>query len=481
MQLGFRGFRALLLAVLLLSAGVATSQPSGLALSGSFAAVTDAGGGVPPDPQGAAGPDHLLTMTNTRFLAQRKDGSSAASWTPAQFWASVSQNDLLFDPRVMYDPLSARWVAIMATAGVTAEPAVLLALSDGTDPTQGWTFRRIPSDPSGENAAEFPLLGGNGRWICLTANLISLSTGESGGVAVWAVEKAPLLSAGTLTVSRFVLPDALSPVAPVATFDPDQPDEFLLEQWSENNAGHGQLELSRVTDVGGIAKLKTVTTISAATAWTAHPNPFDALPQAGTPRRVTAAQDDVASACLRNGMIWAAQTATIPAAGPVPEHSVVQWWRVSTAGALSGFGRIGDASGRDWLAYPSVAVNARDQVVIGYSLFSPDAFPSAGYSWRRSAGCDGQLSEIHTLQPGLGSYVRPDSTGLNRWGDLSETVVDPRDDLSLWTIQEYSAAPFEGASRWGTWWGGFSPASGREGACIAAAPGQDPAAARRRF
>ncbi len=444
--------------------------------------MTDDGGGVPPDPQGAAGPDHLLTMTNTRFAVQRKNGAFAKTWSPAQFWASVSRNDLLFDPRVMYDSLSNRWIAVMATEGVTAEPALLLAISDGTDPTQGWTFYRIPADPRGDDAAEFPLLGGNGRWICLTANLISLSTGESGGVAVWAIEKAPLLSAGTVALSRFVLPDAVSPVAPVATLDADEADEFLLEQWSENNAGHGQLELSRVTDVGGIVKLKTVATISAPSSWVAHPNPFDALPQKGTTRRITASQDDVASACLRNGTIWAAQTATIPAAGSVPEHSVVQWWRVTTAGALSGFGRIGDASGQTWLAYPSVAVNARNQVVVGYSIFSPQAYPSAGYSIRTAGGCDGQLARIHTLETGLGVYVKPDSGGLNRWGDLSETVVDPQDDLSIWTIQEYAAAPLQGASRWGTWWGGFSPAgSGREDACIAPAPEQTPAELRTRI
>lgn len=121
--------------------------------------MTDDGGGVPPDPQGAAGPDHLLTMTNTRFAVQSRNGAFAKTWSPAQFWASVSQNDLLFDPRVMYDSLSNRWIAVMATEGVTAEPALLLAISDGTDPTQGWTFYRIPADPRGDDAAEFPLLG----------------------------------------------------------------------------------------------------------------------------------------------------------------------------------------------------------------------------------------------------------------------------------------------------------------------------------
>ncbi|MGH9442397.1 MAG: hypothetical protein ACRD16_08975 [Thermoanaerobaculia bacterium] len=487
MQPRYSGFSALLPAALLLVlvSPPARAQPSGLAPSAGFAAVTDNGGGVPPDPQGAAGPDHLLTMTNTRFAAQLKNGTVVQIWTPAQFWASVSQKDLLFDPRVMYDSLSNRWYAVMATAGATAEPAILLAVSNGADPTQGWTFQSIPADPHGGAAAEFPLLGASSRWICVTSNLISAS-GESGGIAVWAIEKEALLS-GTLSVSRFVLPDALSPVAPVVTFDSDQPDELLVEQWSENNAGKGQLELLRVTDVSGVVSLRTVGTVSAPATWIAHPNPFDMLPQSGTPRRITASQDDVASACLRHGVIWAAQTATIPEkTGPsqatVPIHSVVQWWRMTAEGALLGFGRIEDASGQTWLAYPSVAVNARDQVVIGYSIFSPEIFASAGYSLRRSGGCDADLSRIHTLQPGLGVYVKPDSTGLNRWGDLSETVVDPGDDLSIWTIQEYAAAPFEGASRWGTWWGGFAPAaSGHEGACVSPVETGPPAPVRTRI
>ena len=28
---------------------------------------------------------------------------------------------------------------------------------------------------------------------------------------------------------------------------------------------------------------------------------------------------------------------------------------------------------------------------------------------------------------------------LNRWGDFSQTVVDPEDDQTIWTFQEYAA------------------------------------------
>ena len=47
----------------------------------------------------------------------------------------------------------------------------------------------------------------------------------------------------------------------------------------------------------------------------------------------------------------------------------------------------------------------------------------------------------------------------NRWGDFSATVIDPTDDVTFWTLQEYAQTPdpITGASRWGTWWGTFHP------------------------
>jgi hypothetical protein len=149
---------------------------------------------------------------------------------------------------------------------------------------------------------------------------------------------------------------------------------------------------------------------------------------------------------------------------------------MTTSGTLSAFGRIEDRAGATWLAYPSIAVNARDQVLIGYSIFSANVFPSAGYSLRLAAGCDGSLADVHTLHGGEAPYVRTDASGLNRWGDLTETAVDPSDDLSMWTIQEYAAPQQLGASRWGTWWGGVSPAPAtRAGACVSPIEAKPPA------
>jgi hypothetical protein len=65
------------------------------------------------------------------------------------------------------------------------------------------------------------------------------------------------------------------------------------------------------------------------------------------------------------------------------------------------------------------------------------------------------LGTSENLQPGEDSYVKDYGQGSVRWGDYSATVVDPSDDLTFWTLQEYAETDVgSGPSddRWGTWW-----------------------------
>ena len=460
-----RGVVAVLLAATGVMALTREAAASGLPLSSSFSGAVDEGGGVPPDLQGAAGPDHLLVMLNTVFLAQSKtDGSVLRRWTPADFWTSVAGGDLLFDPRVGYDALAGRWIAVIATEGVTAPPAVLLALSDGSDPTAGWSYRKLAV--GGSDYAEFPLLGWNGRWIVVTSNLVSTSTGYLSGSAIWAIDAESLL-AGNPAITRWSLDAPGSPIAPAVTLDAGQDDELLLQQASGNDNGHGRVRLFRVTDGGAGPSLSAAKTITAPLTWSDLPNPLESLPQPGSTRKIVSDQDEFASACFRNGLLWAVQTVTVPATASAPLHTEIQWWRIRPDGGLDGFGRIGDSSGSTWLGFPSIAVNGSDQAVIGYSVFSKNMFASAGYS---ASGCGGDaaLAGIHLLKSGEAPYERLDGAGHNRWGDLSQTVADPDGD-GIWTLQEYAASPVDGQSRWGTWWGGFAPAApeSRAGVCVA--------------
>ncbi|HET7451429.1 MAG TPA: hypothetical protein VFL12_01690, partial [Thermoanaerobaculia bacterium] len=343
--------RTILLALAASIAGaVAAGGTSGPSPSVAFSGPVDPGGGVPPDVQGAAGPDHLLAMLNTTFVAQRKsDGAVVRTWSPAEFWSPVSGGDRLFDPRVLWDSGAERWVAVIATEGVAAAPAILLAVSETSDPTAGWTFRKLPV--GGQAYAEFPLLGSNARWIVVTSNLVSGTTGYLAGTAIWAIDKAALL-AGSPGATRFTLDSPGSPIAPAVTFDPDAPDELLLQQADGNDIGHGRIRLFRISDAGAGPALAAPVLLSVGETWGDLPSPLESLPQADTTRHIVSDQDEFSSVCVRHGKIWAVQTATLPASAGTPAHTVVQWWRIGEDGKVEGFGRIGDPAGKTWLGFP---------------------------------------------------------------------------------------------------------------------------------
>jgi hypothetical protein len=70
------------------------------------------------------------------------------------------------------------------------------------------------------------------------------------------------------------------------------------------------------------------------------------------------------------------------------------------------------------------------------------------------------MREARVYKPGEGHFNLAYSGGVNRWGDYSHTVVDPSDDTTLWTIQEYARAQVgtgAGSGRWGTWWAAVNP------------------------
>ena len=134
---------------------------------------------------------------------------------------------------------------------------------------------------------------------------------------------------------------------------------------------------------------------------------------------------------------------------------------LDTTGAFVEGGRIVDPRANPWngghsYAFGSIAVNARNDALVGFSEFESDDFADAGYAFRSGTDPPGTMGAPVTLKDGEGPYVKRREGDRNRWGDYSATQVDPSDDLTLWTIQEYARVPVgkgDESGRWGTWWG----------------------------
>src|SRR5262249_7724133 len=121
------------------------------------------------------------------------------------------------------------------------------------------------------------------------------------------------------------------------------------------------------------------------------------------------------------------------------------------------------SNGGKWYAYPSISVNANDDALLGFTQFSSAQFPTAAYALRPHTNAAGIFNDVAVSQSGVGFYFKTFGGGRNRWGDYSAAQVDPSDDASLWTLQEFSKAQSggtgDGHSFWNTWWVKIVPAA----------------------
>ena len=200
------------------------------------------------------------------------------------------------------------------------------------------------------------------------------------------------------------------------------------------------------------------TFINAAATWDDNEpsNGADFAPQLGLSRKVQNNDSGVGNAVYRNGHIWLAQTIFLPAGGS-PTHSAIQWWQLHPTTGVVQRGRIEDTTASLFYAFPSIAVNRFNDVLIGFSRFSSGQYVGANYAFHDAvADLRNMTRPERAFKNGEDSYFKTDGS-FNRWGDYSMTVVDPANDSDFWTVQEYSrphdgASLTDGSGRWGAWW-----------------------------
>jgi hypothetical protein len=103
-------------------------------------------------------------------------------------------------------------------------------------------------------------------------------------------------------------------------------------------------------------------------------------------------------------------------------------------GNILQFGRIDDPSNQFFYAYPTIGVNADNDALLGFSEFSASIYASGAYAFRYGTDPTNTMRAVTTLKTGLAPYYKDFNTGDNRWGDYSATVVDPVNDIDMWTL-----------------------------------------------
>lgn len=430
--------------------------------SQSFQALPDNDTKIPPDTHGAAGPNHLMTVLNSQVRVQTKAGNTLSTVSLSSFWASVNPSNDVFDPKVLYDPYANRWMFTACATRRSPNSGVLIGVSQTSDPTGNWFLFNARADATGIDWADYPSMGFNKDWIVVSVNMFAVSNDLGNGTRTFVFRKNSLYN-GTFNAGVFPRNGSEGfTIVPAITHSNTQPTVYLLSDW---NGFSGLLRLYTITgSVGSEVYTATQTFPQAPGLSWQSGSPQNFAPQLGGSVGIMTNDSRMQNVVFRNDSLWATHTVFTPTSG-TPTSSLVQWWQINPSnGSTTQVARIQE-SGR-FFAYPSIAVNQNSDVLIGYSSFSANQFAAASYSFRAAADPLGTMRDSVALKAGEGCYYKTFGGGRNRWGDYSGTVVDPSNDTSFWTIQEYAAQSSpagqcsDGSGRWGTWWGKIDPPGG---------------------
>lgn len=435
-----------------------TNNQTSFAPITNFNAIDDVGSTIPPDVGGQIGPNHVMTTLNgTGVRIQNRAGGVISTVTLNAFFASVGAPNT-FDPKVMYDPYNGRWIVVACGNAQSASSAVLVGVSATNDPTGTWKLYSLDADAANVNWFDYPSIGFTKDWVVITGNMFTVAANGFSTGRLYAYKKSDLYAAvASPAVTSINGPGAM---CPAITYDNSISTMYVLVTGNGNSGGNGFIGVSTLTGAVGSEVLSATTFISTPNPW-ANGAAANFAPQSGTANKVACNDTRMQKVIYRNGSIWGTHTIFLPAAGAT--RSSVQWWQLSTASAVLQRGRIDDATGANFYAFPSIDVNKNNDAMIGCSKFSGTTFPSACYALRMASDSVNTFQADFVYKAGLANYFKTFSGTTNRWGDYTSVCVDPVDDMNFWTVQEYARA----GNLWGTWWAGVCTPPPTPGAIFA--------------
>jgi subtilisin-like proprotein convertase family protein len=411
------------------------------------------GGNVPPDPELAVGPNHIIAVVNVAFEIYDKSGNSLAGPTTfASFMSSNTNCTGVFDPNALYDERADRFIL-----GIDAEGTdYCIAVSQTGNPTGSWNIYSFTTG-SASLFFDYPHVGVGNDAIYMGANIFSNTTSSFVDSRVWAFNKAAMYS-GT----------AASSVMKNLGANDDTPQPLNLHGWNqgtwpttgphyiftETNYDGANHTVWAWTDPFGANTISAVGSINLNTATGVTAGMPVNTPQLGG-RTLQANDFRPQDFEYRNGYAWTSSTiACNPGSGTV---NCVRWAQinlstmtVANAGVYS--------SNSEYRTFADLAVNHCNDMAVGYTKSSSSMYPAVFVTGRQSTDAAGTLQAEVQLKAGEIAYTSFETTAPRRWGDYTEMTIDPN-GLTFWYLGEYSKNTGTTQGRWGTYIGSYSYSS----------------------
>jgi hypothetical protein len=417
---------------------------------------------IPPDPDGAVGPNHYVEMVNSSYSVYDKSGTRLVGPVHInQLWSNLPgrcQVDNDGDPIVVYDNLADRWVlSQFAVNGGNGPFAQCIAVSTTADPTG--TYNVYEFDQTTFN--DYPKLGVWPDAYYMTTNQFGGTGGTFSGAGAYAFERAAML---TGQPARVVFFDLSTVNSNFGNMLPSHLDGQPPAVGSPNYFAEVDSQIDSPTlgaDAMRIWKFHV--------DWTNPSNSTFGL--SGNPNFTVPVPMWTAGQCIEGQGTCVPQEASpyqLDSLGDhlmfrlvyrnfgdhealLINHSVIadvrlgiRWYEVRNLSTTPTIFQSGTFAPVDtlWRWMGSIAFDHFGDIAVGYSTSSANSFPSIAYAGRLAGDPLGQLSQGETqLWAGLG----PENVGffappVGRWGDYTDLTVDPTDGCTFWYVNEYFAS-----------------------------------------
>ena len=452
------------------SVSSSTSQPAFsnfLAIWGSYANVSGRESPyTPPDNCGDVGFTQVIATANTRMKVFTKPtvtgtpsttptGSSTTTLSAVlnlnlnSFFANSSLGiSGISDPHVRFDRLSGRWFIVAIDVNHSTNNYCCVAVSNGEHLTSSsnftiFYFKVSQTGGSSMDFFDYPTLGVDNKSLYIGGNMFKSGRSFS-GCNMWVVNKANLI-AGTLTVTGFpqtlTKTDMYTPQGVHNDYSSSSYGYFI----GASQTYYSKLVIRRVSYSGTTPSLSGDLNLSTLAIYTPKTVPtLNGTSIDGGDRRLYAA---MIKKNKYSGLssLWVAQGTKLNSSGvggSTGDRDGALWLEIgslSTAPVISQSAMLYDGvhatSSAVYYTYPTIATNGQGHSLMGFTSAGPAKYcqAAAANRYRTDAPATFNIPGDFTTS---GTSYNP---GASRWGDYTQTVVDPADNMTMWTFSEYTA------------------------------------------
>lgn len=342
------------------------------------------------DPQIAVGGGFVFHGTNSGLVIYDKKGAYVDGVPQSEFNNGI-------DPKLFYCPSNKVFGFNLWNPWDKEEKKpVNVSVSETSDPRGAWNTYPVPA-PKGVDGGG---IGVSHKWIGYSF--------PGGTERTFVMKMAEVKSGKAATVYHF----AGSLGHPVLTQDPM--DDLLFVNLTDTD-----IVISRVGEGAGTTPV--VKSVVKTPHGFKHFGWPPASPMKGTEAKTSSGDRNPKNLVVQSSHLWFSHTVNVNG------RAGVQWHQVRLDGSFVQSGLIADPI-KSYIQ-TTIAVNKKNDVIVGFQETSPTSFISPRVAWRKAGDRAGTLRPIVSLGEGAAA------TEGGAWGDYSGSCIDGDNLTDLWTIQ----------------------------------------------